>query len=367
MPCAEQVEHLRADAEVAGVGGKTELQVRLDGVRAAVLEVVGADLVQQADAAPFLPEVHEDAAALGGDGLHGGVALRAAVAAQRVEAVPGEAFAVHAHEQGLGGDVAHDERDVFRAAEGVLEADEAELAVLGGQTGFRHELHEGIMFHAVGDKGLDAADLQAVPLAEREEVREAAHLAVVAHDLADHADRRKAREPGEVAAGLGVSGAAQHPAGPRDEREDVAGAAEVGRFRRVVHQGGDGGGAVEGADAGGVAHVIHADGEGRAVRVGAAAHHGRQVQCAGAVRREGHADQAASLARHEVHPLGRRRGGGHQEVALVLAVLVVYQNHGPPGAQFRQQLGDGGQGHTVTSCSGVQSRIRISRSTYLAI
>ena len=68
---AEVDEHLRPDAVLARVGGEAELDVRLDGVPALVLERVGADLVAEADAAAFVPpQVHDHAGAFVGDQLH---------------------------------------------------------------------------------------------------------------------------------------------------------------------------------------------------------------------------------------------------------------------------------------------------------
>ena len=64
-----------------------------------------------------------------------------------------------------------------------------------------------------------------------EQVRQARHRAVVAHDLAQHRRGRQAREAREVAARLGVPGAHQHAAGLRDEREHVARLDDVGRLR----------------------------------------------------------------------------------------------------------------------------------------
>ena len=89
-------QDLRADAVVAQVGGQAELEVRVDGVEAVLLELVGAQLVEQADAATLLREVEEHAAALVLDPLQRVVELLAAVAAQRVEDVAGQALRVHA-------------------------------------------------------------------------------------------------------------------------------------------------------------------------------------------------------------------------------------------------------------------------------
>ena len=46
------------------------------------------------------------------------------------------------------------------------------------------------------------------------------------------------------------------------------------------------------------------------------------------------ADEPAPLARHEVDRLGRDQIGGHHQVALVLAILVVDEDHHPAGADL---------------------------------
>src|SRR3712207_3330043 len=109
---AEVLEDLGPDAVVPEVGGEAELLVGLDGVHALVLEVVGLHLVEEPDAAALLLHVDDDPLALAGQKLHGRLELLAAVAAQRVERVAGEAGGVHAHQHvllALG--LAHDERD----------------------------------------------------------------------------------------------------------------------------------------------------------------------------------------------------------------------------------------------------------------
>ena len=94
---AEVAEDLRADAEVAGVGGQPEVEVGVDGVAAAVLQPVGRQLVHQPDAAALVAaQVDHDAATAVGDGAQRGVQLRPAVAAQRAEHVAGQALGVHA-------------------------------------------------------------------------------------------------------------------------------------------------------------------------------------------------------------------------------------------------------------------------------
>ena len=65
-------------------------------------------------------------------------------------------------------------------------------------------------------------ELDAVRRAELDEVGHARHRPVGLHDLADHAGRAHAGEPGEVDRGLGLAGALEHAAGARAQREDVA-------------------------------------------------------------------------------------------------------------------------------------------------
>ena len=86
---------------------------------ALVLELVGPDLVADADAAALVAaEVDDHAGALVGDHLHGRVELHAAVAAHRAEHVAGEALAVHPHQDVVdAGDVAPDHGEVLLAVE----------------------------------------------------------------------------------------------------------------------------------------------------------------------------------------------------------------------------------------------------------
>ena len=130
---AEVVVDFFGEGEVARVDGQAEGEIGFHGVHAFVLQGVGADFVDEPDAAPFLAQVHNHAAPFGGNGLHGGFELGAAVAFLREEGVAGEAFGVDAGENGLGGgDVAHYEGDVFLPGSAVLVAVHLVGAVFGG-------------------------------------------------------------------------------------------------------------------------------------------------------------------------------------------------------------------------------------------
>ncbi len=59
--------------------------------------------------------------------------------------------------------------------------------------------------------------------------------------------------------------------------------------------------------------------------------------------REGEADQSAAVHRHEVDRVGRRELGGDREIALVLAILVVDDDHESAVANLLDRLLDGGE------------------------
>ncbi len=140
-PDTQVDQNLRADAVVAGVGRQAEFQVRVDGVVAGVLQLIGLQLVHQTDAAALVPaHVEHHAAAFAGHHRHRGVQLRTAVAAPGAEHVTGQAFRVHPDQHvvavtGRAGDVAADQRDVLDVLVDARVADRPELAVPGRDAG----------------------------------------------------------------------------------------------------------------------------------------------------------------------------------------------------------------------------------------
>src|SRR5436309_11862474 len=79
---AELGEDLVTDPVIAHVRLEPELEIPLHGVVAVLLQLVGAQLVEQADAASFLRHVEENASLLGRNLLERLLELLAAVAAQ---------------------------------------------------------------------------------------------------------------------------------------------------------------------------------------------------------------------------------------------------------------------------------------------
>src|SRR5204863_3772291 len=89
---AEIDEDLRSNPIVAQVRGQPQAQVGLDRVEAFLLQLVGAQLVQQADAAALLGEVKDHSLALALDHRKRRFQLLAAVASQRVKNVGRQAL-----------------------------------------------------------------------------------------------------------------------------------------------------------------------------------------------------------------------------------------------------------------------------------
>ena len=116
--------------------------------------------------------------------------LLAAVAAQRVEDVAGQALGVDADEDVLLAlDLAADERHVGLAGQLLAEGDGRELAVIRRHAHLGGSLDEELVAAPVLDELRDGDHPQLVVLAEARQVGHAGHRPVVVHDLADDAGR----------------------------------------------------------------------------------------------------------------------------------------------------------------------------------
>ena len=225
-------------------------------------------------------------------------------------------------------DLAADERDVVLAGQLLAEGDRLEVAVRRREPHRGRALDELLRPPAVLDQVGDGDQPESVPLAEPDEVGHARHRPVLAHDLADDARRVQPREAREVDGSLGLARAAQHSTAPGTERKDVSGLDEVGRpLRRVdrdldrvraVLRGDPGRDALTGLDRDREGRL-----EGRLVVLG----HLSQAELVAAPLGQTKADEAPRMGRHEVDRLGRGELGRDREVALVLAVGRVDDDH----------------------------------------
>ncbi|MCY1450942.1 hypothetical protein D9M71_677830 [compost metagenome] len=117
-------------------------------------------------------------------------------------------------------------------------------------------------------------------------------------------------------------------------------------------------GAVIGRDAGGdTLGRLDADGEVGLELRGIGLHHRRQAQVGGALAGERQAHQAAAVGDHEVDVRRLDQLGGHDQVAFVLAVFVIDDDHHAAQADVLEDLGDGSEIHARVSCTwGATSR-----------
>ena len=181
-----------------------------------------------------------------------------------------------------------------------------------------------------------------MPLGEPLQLRQARHGAVGIGDLADDADRLKAREPAEVHRRLGLARADEHAALARAQGEDVAGLDEIGRPALRVGEELDRPRPVGRADAGrdALARVDAHRERGPEPRL-VARDHLRKIELLEALGRHRDADDAARVLADERDVVGVGELRGEREVALVLPVLVVDDDDHPAAADVRDGLVDG--------------------------
>ena len=310
-----------------------------------LLELVGLHLVAEPNAPALLSHVDEDTPALPRDLLERQLYLLAAVAAHGTEDIAGDALGVHAAEHRLRRrDVAADQRRVLvrvdRGAIGV----EGEVSPLGGQLRGGHALDQALLVDAVVDELIHSDDLDPLAGGEALQFRHAHHRAVAVHHLADDGRRLEFSEEAEVDGRLGLAGADEDAALAGPQRIDVAGHDDVVRRRGRVGEHAASLGAVGGGDAGGDALAgIDGDGEGGAEGGLVVLHHHRDAQAVQSIAGHRDADDAAGVAQHEGDLLRRGEFGGKGEVALVLAVLVIDDDHEAAGAVLLDRFLDGAQ------------------------
>src|SRR3546814_17727894 len=90
----QEIEHSRRDGKIPCINGKAESNIGVDGVETLVLQRIGAQLVDKADAASLLTEVQEYAPACLGDLLQRLMKLRTAIAFDLSQNVAGQTLDV---------------------------------------------------------------------------------------------------------------------------------------------------------------------------------------------------------------------------------------------------------------------------------
>ena len=350
---AQVQQHLRPGLIVALVALEPQRPVGVHRVQPLVLQRIGFDFVVQADAAPLLPHIQQHPGALVGDGFQRQVNLLAAVAAQTAEHIPGQTFAVDAHQRRLFGrliaQIAHNQGDVFALVEVAAVAHGAEFAVAGGQLGFGHPFDHRFVAAAVRHQLGDAEDFEAVFFGQLFQTGHQRHRPVFVHNFADDAGRVHSGQVAQIDDGLGVAGPGQHAAGIVAQREQMPRPGEFAGLRRRVDHRLDGGGPVESRYAGGGAFVVvHRNGEGRLVfAVGVFANHQRHRQLVQPLPDDRHTEQPPGVLHDEVDGLRGDFLGGHHQVAFVFPPLIVHHDEELAGFQLGQGLFHTAQRHRL--------------------
>ena len=216
------------------------------------------------------------------------------------------------------------QREMARAVERVLVHHRGKFPERRREARRTFPMDEPVAREPVPDEIADRDHRQRVPLGEPRQVRQARHRPVVAHDLAEGAAGLEPGQRDEIHRGFRMSGAPQHAARRGPERKHVAGARQVVGPRRGIHERADRRGAIVRRDA-------RRDLVGRADRHGkrgplvrrVARNHLREIQRGEPRRGEWHGDEPPRVLEHEVDRLRGRPLGGHHQIALVLAILIV--------------------------------------------
>ncbi len=158
---AEVRKHGSTHRVAARIGRKSQFFVGLHGVRTAVLQMIGLDLVAKADIATFLPQIQNHAAACGCDAPHRFFQLRSAIAAQAEQGIARQAFGMDATQCGLiGGRITKYKRKVFLAGSGVGKYIQVELAPLGWKFGRGGKSHCHCKVPGMKKKGVNSSRIR---------------------------------------------------------------------------------------------------------------------------------------------------------------------------------------------------------------
>jgi hypothetical protein len=189
---------------------------------------------------------------------------------------------------------------------------------------------QAVLDAAIGDQLGDGPDLQRMALREGDEIRQPRHGAVFVHDLADDARRYESGHARDIDRRFGMARAHQDPAIARGKRKHMPRRHEILAAPRGIDRHLHGTRAVGGGNARGDALPgLDRNRERRLVPRAVIRAHQRQAELADALLRHGKADQAARMLRHEIDGVGRRHLCGNDEIALILAILVIDQDEHP--------------------------------------
>ena len=153
------------------------------------------------------------------------------------------------------------------------------------------------------------------------------HGAVLAHDLAAQAAFMKARQAAEIHSGLCVSVPLQNPVGLGQEREHMAGSAEILRLCIFLHTGHRCHGALLGGDSGRRRDMIDRDRESGLMIIRVGAHHLRNLKFADIFFGHRHADQTFAVCCHKVDVFCRGKFRSTDKITFIFPVGIIHDQN----------------------------------------
>src|SRR5450756_46272 len=187
-------------------------------------------------------------------------------------------------------------------------------------------MHEALGLEAMRDELRDGDECEAVLLREALELGPASARAVLAQNLANHSGWCEAGKAGEINGRLSVAHALENSSIARAKRGDVSRTAQIGGNRLGIDSDTDCFGAILRAHSRGNAKAlvrIDADGESGAVLVGVGFALLSEIELVGTFPRKRETNPPACLTDHEVDHFRRDQLRRTDEIAFVLAILIV--------------------------------------------
>ena len=212
-----------------------------------------------------------------------------------------------------------------------------------------------IIAHPIGNKIADRSHFQAMQPRKTEEVVHPRHCAVIFHNLADHARRIKPRQPRHIDCRFGMSRADKNATVARDQWKDVAGRdniisalAGINRHRNCPRT-------IRRRNARRHAFArFDRRGERSLMPCSVRAAHQLETELVNARLRHGQTDQPAPVRRHEIDRVGRRHLRRDDQIAFILAILVIDQNIHPTIARFLDNFLDRHQCRAIVTGSKIR-------------
>ena len=224
----------------------------------------------------------------------------------------------------------------------LAERNDVEVSVGSRHVCFDATLHERFLLQAIGDEVADADNLESMFASHLLELWHACHRAVLVQDFYQGSSRLQAREAGKIDGSFRVSSAAKNAFVLCVEGIDVARATEVSRLAIGVGKCTDGSSAVVCADTRRAAfQEVHCHGERRAKHACIVFHLMVQFEFSSTAHRDGCTKHASAVAQHEVDLFGSNHLGSRDEVALVLAVLIIHDDDKLPLSEVVERRLDG--------------------------